>query len=284
MRICNYLAFFQAPSKHRLNLFTAGLAFLLLTVAATAQQVTLSTTSMSFANTPVGTTSAVKKATLTNTGTVLLTITSITTTGPFAQTNTCGTTVKAGKNCTISVTFSPTVAGEATGVVTITDNATNSPQTITLSGDGITGVSVTPTKLTFPTTTIGTTSAPLTSTLANNNLTALTITSITITGAFAQTNTCGTSLPATSKCTISVTYTPTATGTQTGVVTITDSASNSPQNVSGICLAVGREHFAVDRDGILQQRYNAEPYDHRDLGHIEFRRRDREGGIGDRGC
>ncbi|MGD0268024.1 MAG: choice-of-anchor D domain-containing protein [Candidatus Sulfotelmatobacter sp.] len=232
MGIRSYVVRFQTLGKRSVTLFTAGLAFLLLTVAATAQQVTLSTTSMSFANTPVGTTSAVKKATLTNTGTVSLTITSITTTGPFAQTNTCGTTVKAGKNCTISVTFSPTVAGEATGVVTITDNATNSPQTITLSGDGITGVSVTPTKLTFPTTTIGTTSAPLTSTLANNNTTALTITSITITGAFAQTNNCGSSLAADSKCTITVTYTPTATGTQTGVVTITDSASNSPQKIN----------------------------------------------------
>jgi hypothetical protein len=232
MRICNYLAFFRAPGRHRLIFLVAGMAFLLLTIAATAQQVTLSTTSMVFGNTPVGTTSAVRKATLTNTGTVSLTITSIVATGPFAQTNTCGTTVKAGKNCTISVTFSPTVAGEATGAVTITDNATNSPQTITLNGDGVTGVSVTPTKLTFPTTTIGTTSAPLTSTLANNNTTALTITSITITGAFAQTNNCGSSLAADSKCTITVTYTPTATGTQTGVVTITDSASNSPQKIN----------------------------------------------------
>jgi hypothetical protein len=232
MQTRNYVVHVQTRGKSRFTLFMAALAFLLLAIAATAQQVTLSVTSMAFANTPVGTTSAVKKATLTNTGTATLTITSITTTGPFAETNTCAGSVKAGKNCTISVTFSPTVAGAATGVVTITDNATNSPQTITLSGNGVTGVSVTPTKLTFPTTTIGTTSAPLTSTLANNNLTALTITSITITGAFAQTNTCGTSLPATSKCTISVTYTPTATGTQTGLITITDSASNSPQKIN----------------------------------------------------
>jgi hypothetical protein len=232
MRICNYVVYFQTPGKRRFTLFGAGLAFLLLTIAATAQQVTLSVTSMAFANTPVGLSSAVKKATLTNTGSATLTITSIATTGPFSETNTCGSSVAAGKNCTISVTFSPTVAGAATGVVTITDNAANSPQTITLSGNGVTGVSVSPTKLTFPTTTIGTTSAPLTSTLANNNLTALTITSITITGAFAQTNTCGTSLPATSKCTITVTYTPTATGTQSGVVTITDSATNSPQKIN----------------------------------------------------
>src|ERR1019366_7215740 len=208
MQIRNYAVKFQTPGKRGLSLLSGGLAFLLLTVAVSAQQVTLSTTSMSFGNQAVGTTSAAKKATLTNTGSATLNITSITTTGLFAQTNTCGSTVKAGKKCTISVTFSPTATGTATGVVTITDNATNSPQTITLSGNGVTGVSVTPTKLTFPTTNIGSTSAPMTATLANNNLTTLTINSITISGPFAQTNNCGSSLASATKCTISVTYTP----------------------------------------------------------------------------
>jgi hypothetical protein len=228
MRIRNHVVQFQTLGRF----YFLGLAFFLLTVGATAQQVTLSTTSMKFGNQAVGTTSAVKKATLTNTGTATLNITSITITGPFAQTNNCGSTVLAGKKCTISVTFSPAATGSFTGTVTITDNATNSPQTISLSGIGVTGVSVTPTKLTFPTTNIGSTSAPMTASLANNNLTTLTITSITITGDFAQTNNCGSSLASAAKCTITVTFTPTATGTRTGTVTITDSASNSPQTIS----------------------------------------------------
>jgi hypothetical protein len=232
MRTRNNVVSLQIQGRCSVTPLSVAVAFLLLTVAAMAQQVTLSTTSISFGSQAVGSTTAIKKATLANTGTATLNITRIATAAPFAQTNTCGTTLKAGKNCTISVTFTPTKTGIVTGAVTITDNATNSPQTITLSGSGVTGVSVAPTKLTFPTTTIGTTSAPLTSTLANNNTTALTITSITITGAFAQTNNCGSSLPAASKCTVTVTYTPTATGTQTGVVTITDSASNSPQKIS----------------------------------------------------
>lgn len=230
MRIYNRVHF-QTRGKRCLTLFSV-LGFLLLTVAATAQQVTLTPTVLNFGNQAVGTTSAVKKVTLSNTGTATLNITSIAVTGPFAQTNTCGTSVKAGKNCAISVTFSPTKTGIVSGAITITDNATNSPQTVSLNGSGVTGVSVSPTKLTFPTTIIGTSSSPMTATLANNNATALTITSITITGAFSQTNTCGSSVPAASKCTISVIYTPTATGTQTGVVTITDSATNSPQKIN----------------------------------------------------
>jgi hypothetical protein len=214
------------------TLLSASVISFLLAFGARAQTVTLSPPSLAFGNQGVGTTSAARKITLANTGTATLTITSITISGPFAETNTCGSTVNAGKNCTISVTFSPTKTGSTSGVVTVTDNASNSPQTVSLSGSGVSGVTVSPTTLTFPTTTVGTTSAPLTSTLANNNATALTITSITITGNYAQTNTCGTSVPAASKCTITVTFTPQSTGTLTGVVTITDSASNSPQKIN----------------------------------------------------
>ena len=212
--------------------FLISFVVVLLAAAASAQTVTLSPTSEAFGNEPVGDTSAARKITLSNTGTASLTITSITTSGPFAQTNTCGTTVKAGKNCAISVTFSPTKTGVATGAVTITDNATNSPQSVSLTGSGVTGVTVSPTNLTFPATNIGVTSAPLTSTLANNQTTVLSITSITVTGPFAQTNTCGSSIASGARCTISVTFTPTGTGTQTGVVTITDSATNSPQKIN----------------------------------------------------
>jgi hypothetical protein len=230
MGICENAGY--AFSKRRLSCISIGLSLLLLTIGAHAQTVTLSPPSLAFGNQAVGTTSAVRKVTLANTGTATLTISNIAISGPFAQTNTCGSSVKAGKNCAFSVTFSPTKTGQATGAITITDNASNSPQSVSLTGSGVTGVTVSPTTLTFPVTTVGTTSAPLTSTLANNNATTLSITSITITGNYAQTNTCGASVPPASKCTISVTFTPQSTGTLTGVVTITDSASNSPQKIN----------------------------------------------------
>jgi hypothetical protein len=53
------------------------------------------------------------------------------------------------------------------------------------------------------------------------------------TGDFAVSTTpCGSSLAAKSKCTISVTFTPTATGTRTGSLNVTDSALNSPQTAA----------------------------------------------------
>src|SRR5271163_3759233 len=169
MGICKNL--FCAVGKGGFSRFSIGLSLLLLTVAAHAQTVTLSPTSLAFGNQGVGTTSAVRKVTLANTGTATLTISNIAISGPFAQTNTCGSSVQAGKRCQVSVTFSPSKTGAATGTLTITDNASNSPQSVSLTGSGVTGVTVQPTTLTFPATIIGTTSAALTATLANNNAT-----------------------------------------------------------------------------------------------------------------
>jgi hypothetical protein len=108
--------------------------------------VTLSPTSLTFPGQSVGTASPVQTVTLSNTGSTLLTITSIVTTGDFSQTNNCPTGLAVGANCTISVVFTPTVAGSRSGTLTITDSAANSPQVVTLGGGGSDfAVSVTPT-------------------------------------------------------------------------------------------------------------------------------------------
>ena len=73
--------------------------------------------------------------------------------------------------------------------------------------------------------------------MLHNNLAAkLTINSISFTGGdagdFAETNTCDGSVPAKGKCTISVTFTPRATGTRNTTLAVSDSANNSPQTVA----------------------------------------------------
>jgi len=55
---------------------------------------------------------------------------------------------------------------------------------------------------------------------------------IAASGAFGETTTCGASIAANASCTVSVTFTPTASGTQTGSLTITSNATNSPSTVS----------------------------------------------------
>jgi hypothetical protein len=94
------------------------------------------TNGVTFKNQQHGTTSQPKTVTLTNTGATALTISSMKVTGQFGMTSTCGTTVAAGANCTLSVTFSPKSAGSKSGLVSILDSASSKPQVIGLSGTG----------------------------------------------------------------------------------------------------------------------------------------------------
>jgi hypothetical protein len=135
------------------------------------------------------------------------------------------------------VTFTPTATGTRTGTLSISDNATGSPQTVSLSGTGTApAVTLSPTSLNLRKQNVGTTSSPQNVTLTNSGTGNLSITGITITGNnasdFGQTNNCGTSVAAGTSCTISVTFAPSAKGPRTAAVTITDNASNSPQSVT----------------------------------------------------
>ena len=93
-----------------------------------------------FAATPVGMGSAAQTVTLTNNGGLPLVLQSVAATGDFAivaGSNGCGTTVAVATACTMQVVFTPTVGGPRSGALTVTDNAGNSPQTLTLSGTGV---------------------------------------------------------------------------------------------------------------------------------------------------
>ncbi len=89
-----------------------------------------------------------------------------------------------------------------------------------------------PRQLSFQGTAVGTTTAPQTVMLTNNGNGSMTIVSITLSGDFAQTNNCGASLAAGASCTITVTFTPTATGAESGQILISDNAIGSPQAIT----------------------------------------------------
>jgi hypothetical protein len=198
--------------------------------------VTLTPTALMFGNTVVNTTSTGKNVKVTNSGNATLNIASITVSGDFAQvtsTKPCGSTLAAGANCIIRVTFTPTQLGLRTGNITITDNAANSPQTVPLSGKGVPPVALTPGSATYAAQTVGTTSLPKTFTLKNYQTVTLSSIVISTTGDFSvSTTTCTASLAAKTNCTIQVVFKPTAVGTRTGKLNVTDNASNSPQTSS----------------------------------------------------
>ncbi len=207
-----------------------------LTVNSNGPVVTLMPTSQTWGTIVLGVTSPPKSVTVSNTGTVTLNISSVSTSGDFAQTASskpCGSTLAAGKNCLIKLAFTPTQLGLRTGTLTITDNALNSPQTVPLSGTGGPPAKLTPGEATYPVQAVGTTSAAKTFTLANKQTVTLTGVTISTTGDFSVSSTnCGTSVLSLASCTVSVVFEPTATGTRTGTVTVADSASNSPQTSS----------------------------------------------------
>jgi outer membrane protein assembly factor BamB len=104
---------------------------------APAPELALNPPGLGFGNYPLGTTSPPQSSTVTNTGDANLTISSISVSGDYAQTNTCGTlpaTIAPGGSCSMSVTFTPTASGTRTGAVTITDNATGSPHQLVMAG------------------------------------------------------------------------------------------------------------------------------------------------------
>jgi uncharacterized repeat protein (TIGR03803 family) len=113
--------------------------------AALTPEVNLSPPSLTFGPQQLGTSSTAQTETVTNTGTANLTISTVTIGGAnasdFLETDTCtGATLTPNGTCSISVTFAPVGRaglGAQSGFISIADNATGSPQSISLSGTGI---------------------------------------------------------------------------------------------------------------------------------------------------
>ena len=207
--------------------------------------VTLSGNELTFASQMVGTSSTSQAVSLRNNGSAPLKITSISTSGDFSETNTCGSSLAEGDSCEISIAFKPTITGNRDGNLTIQDNAPGTSQTIKLSGIGLMPqATLSPTVLTFGSQPVGTTSAAQIVTLKETGGVAFTITSVSVSGDFAEAgNDCGNGLSPGDSCSIPVTFTPTAAGTRSGSLTIIDSAPGSPHVISlsgtGVAPAMG---------------------------------------------
>ena len=207
---------------------------ILLSGQGVLPSVSFFSTSLTFPRQVIFTTSLVKTVELTNVGLGVLNISSIGASGPFHQTNDCGSTVPAGSGCTITVTFRPTTIGALAGAISVRDNAPASPQKVALSGTG-TAVKLSPVAIGFGDQPVNTTSLARTITFSNKSHSTVNITSIAITGPyrddFAETNTCGTSVASGASCFIKVKFTPRGKGSQTAAVSITDDGGGSPQTV-----------------------------------------------------
>jgi hypothetical protein len=202
--------------------------------------VSLSATSLAFGSQTVNTTSQAQTVTLTNVGSAALTLGTITSAGPFMSSTTCVSPLAPQAVCTISVTFTPTAGGNVLGSISIPDNATNSPQTIALSGTGVTAPIATfsPLSLTFTTPqAVGSTSGSQTVMLTNSGSATLFIDNVAASTNFGESNNCGASVNAGAQCSIYVTFAPTSVGNLYGTLSVTDNNNGAATSVQVIPLA-----------------------------------------------
>ena len=207
--------------------------------------VTASPTSADFGSVLVGTT-ATRTVTLTNSGAGAANVTAVN-----ASNSSFGVaslalpaTIAPAASLDVSITFSPSSAGSASGTLSFISDATNSPTTVSVTGNGTSGavaqIGVSPGSINFGSITVNT-SASRTLTISNAGTVTLNVTSAAVNGtAFSVSGaTFPLNINAGGSNAVTVTFAPTTTGNQTGNITISSNASNqiSPVNLSGSATA-----------------------------------------------
>jgi hypothetical protein len=234
---------------------------LLSAVAINAPAITLSTTSLTFTAQAVSTVSTAQIVTITSAGTQPVTFSTLAITPSlnpdFTETDTCaGQTLAPNATCTVSVSFAPTQTGARSGQLTLYANIPGGQATVSLNGTATAPAAIvlTPASLSFPATVVNQTAAPQIITVANTGANPATLSTPTISGDFAiAANTCGTTLAPQTACSVSITFTPTASGTRSGVLTITDSAGTQTAPLTGTGNAPATDTLAPASLGFVQQ-------------------------------
>lgn len=204
-------------------------------------KLTVSASTLSFGSHPVNS-SATQSLTLTSSGTETLTVNSATITGSGFSivSGSLPATLSPNQQLTLQVQFAPTASGSDTGSLTIRSNSsTGSTKTVSLRGTG-TAATTTP-QLTFSANTLSFGSVAVNAsgvqslTLSSSGTAAVTVSSASVSG--TGFSLVGASLPATlnpgQSLTLQVQFAPTASGSNTGSLTISsNSASGGATSVS----------------------------------------------------
>ncbi len=189
---------------------------------------------LNFGQVQTGKTSSALPITVENAANIPVPVTNVTVTPPFVlATNGCGPSLAPNSDCALSITFTPTQAGTATGTLSLVDGV--GTQTVVLSGAGATAATDTLslTSFSFPATASGQQSAAQNVTLTNNGDIALTSIGFTVSAGFQQSNTCGTQLTGRASCAISVVFAPTGIGSITGILSVSDAIRTQTIALSG---------------------------------------------------
>ncbi len=229
---------FRAVVTNTAGTVTSAAATLTVNAAPVAG-IQVGSTSINFGNGVVGSNSS-KVLIITNTGTATLSITQVNASGSgsFSVSGfSLPLNVNAGQQTTITVSFSPTLVGAASGNISIVSNAPTSPTSIGLSGTGIVAtltLGISPTSLSFGNVTTGTSSASQNVTITNTGNSNVTISQVSASGSgysFTGSSTPVTLSPA-QNSTLAAQFSPAVAGSISGNITIVSNASGSPAAVS----------------------------------------------------
>lgn len=207
----------------------------------------LSPVSLTFAPQQVGTTSAAQQVTLSNSGDLPLTGIAVTVSGDFTAGNNCGTLLQGHGSCSLAVAYVPTRPGSEPGSLVVSDEYHS--QVVSLSGTGVAppGVSVAPNAVNFGGYAVGTTSNAQAVTVTNNGGYPLASLTAAITSGFAiVTNACPSTLGVGASCQIGMTFSASAAGAVTGVLTVSAANLANPFHVT---LSGAGEDFSIADSG-----------------------------------
>jgi hypothetical protein len=194
----------------------------------------LSATSLTFAAQQVATLSAPQTVTVTSTGNAPVTFTTLVLSGDFTETDNCaGQTLAVGSSCSVQIVFAPTATGARSGQLTLYANIPGGQAIVTLNGTGTAAAAIvlTPLSLTFPATIVNQTAPSQNITISNTGGTTATLSAPVLSGNASDfsiyANTCGATLLPDTGCTLTLTFTPAASGTRSATLSITDNAGTS---------------------------------------------------------
>ncbi|HXN25026.1 MAG TPA: choice-of-anchor D domain-containing protein, partial [Candidatus Dormibacteraeota bacterium] len=201
---------------------------------------TPSTTRLDFGSQQVNTRSNPRRVILTNSGSATLNISRIDVSGNFSQINNCPATLSPVASCELDVTFAPAASGAHTGSLSFFDNAPDSPQTVALTGIGNGGsggsesVGLNPTVLDFGGVDIGQTSRFQSVEVRNFGREYLRLTGFSVTTQFSIRS--APPIPLTllpgETTHVNVSFSPTRTGSLTGILAISTDSSPDPSTVA----------------------------------------------------
>lgn len=234
---------------------STSLEFISLMGVSSPSTLAVAPASLNYGAVLVGT-SASLSVQLTNTGSSAVTLTGITATGDYSTAiGTCpppGNPLAPGAGCALQVTFAPMQSGARAGTLSIASSATTAPLIVSLTGTGMQShLQITPSSLSFGSIAVGA-STTESLTLANTGTAPITGIASALTGDYAVTVPCAvTTLVAGGSCSITLAFTPSATGTRAGTLTVISSDALSPATISltGTAAAIIGGSFTLTVNG-----------------------------------